>query len=81
MMEILHLLPAAFETLFSVYWLSACHFCTVDVNSEKKKKQQQQHRSRAETKACSHSWECEIRGSTRRSSKLYFFAVESASDL
>lgn len=38
MMEILHLLPAAFETLFSVYWLSACHFCTVDVNSEKRKK-------------------------------------------
>lgn len=37
MMEILHLLPAAFETLFSVYWLSACHFCTVDVNSEEKK--------------------------------------------
>lgn len=38
-MEILHLLPAAFETLFSVCWLSACHFCTVDVNSEKKKKE------------------------------------------
>lgn len=35
-MEILHLLPAALETLFSVYWLNACHFCTVDVNNRKK---------------------------------------------
>lgn len=37
MMEILHLLPAALETLFSVYWLDACDFCTIDVNKKKKK--------------------------------------------
>lgn len=30
-MEILHLLPAALETLFIVFWFDACHFCTVDV--------------------------------------------------
>lgn len=53
-MEILHLLPAALETLFSVYWLNACHFCTVDVNNKKKT-------THAETQACSHSRECEIR--------------------
>lgn len=62
-MEILHLLPAALETLFSVYWLNACHFCTVDVNNKKKK---ELHRSHAETKACSHSRECEICGSQKK---------------
>lgn len=40
-------------------------------------KKKKQHRSHAETKACSHSWEREIRGSTRQLSKLYFFAVKS----
>lgn len=39
-MEILHLLPAALETLFSVYWLNACEFCTVDVNNTKEKTQE-----------------------------------------
>lgn len=38
-MEILHLLPATLETLFSVYWLNACNFCTVDVNTTKRKTQ------------------------------------------
>lgn len=35
-MKILHLLPAAFKTLFSVYWFNACNFCTIDVNNTKK---------------------------------------------
>lgn len=73
-MEILHLLPAALETLFSVYWLNACHFCTVDVNNKKK------HRSHAETKACSHSCECET-WLQQTNLKALFFVVESTLDL
>lgn len=76
-MEILHLLPAALETLFSVYWLNACDFCTIDVNNTTNKTK---HRSLAETKACSHSRECEICSSTNKF-KALFFVVESTVDL
>lgn len=37
-MKILHLLPAALETLLIVYRFNACHFCTVDVNNEKNRR-------------------------------------------
>lgn len=50
---ILHLLPAASETLVSINWLSACGFCTEDVNNTKT-------HSLTETKACWRSGECEM---------------------
>lgn len=58
-MEILHLLPAALETLFSVYWLNACHFCTVDVNNLKKDTGVMQKLRPV------HTCECEICGSNK----------------
>lgn len=69
-MEILHLLPAALETLFSVYWLNACHFCTVDVNN-KKKQHMQKHRP-----VHTH-----VNVKYEHNLKALFFAVESTFDL
>lgn len=71
MMEILHLLPAALETLFSVYWLSACDFCTVDVNITKKDKPQESRRNKRPV----HTRENVA--PTNKNEKLYFFSLSN----
>ena len=79
-MEILHLLPAALETLFSVYWLNACHFCTVDVNNKKKKKKNYTGVMRKQRPVHTHM-NVKYVAPKKRKFKALFFAVESTSDL
>lgn len=73
-MEILHLLPAALETLFSVYWLNACHFCTVDVNNKKKKKRTTQE-SCGNKGLFTLTWMWNMWLPKKENSKLYFLLL------